>query len=144
MSTRSKSRAWTSFLRNDGHWHMCGFGLWAIEPHSGAHMSGQAGFFYGMRGLGPDFDEWPEASWVLDPDLHGQGLGLEAARAMHDWFDRVVTGPLVCKLEPQNIASRRIAEYLGYKPMREATWAGRASLLMSRKSPPGGSRNLLA
>ena len=134
----SRAQAWTTFLRNAGHWQMTGFGMWAVEPHRSRKLMGQVGFFYGMRGLGDTFDEWPEASWILHPDVQGLGYGREAADAAHDWFDRVVTGPLVSKLEPRNERSLAVATGLGYKPLRDAEWEGRPTRLMVRKTPPGG------
>ena len=58
---RSKALSWDAFLRNAGHWQISGFGQWAIQPHGTQEMAGQAGFFFGSRGLGEDFDPFPEA-----------------------------------------------------------------------------------
>ena len=132
-----KARSWDAFLRNAGHWQIVGFGQWAVQVHGVKDMAGQTGFFFGSRGLGEDFDPFPEAGWVLDPTSHGQGLGLEAARAAHDWFDRVVAGRTVCMIMPGNVGSLRIAEVLGYVPLREVDIEGAAVRLMTRKGPPG-------
>ncbi len=67
----------------------------------------------------------------------GRGLGLEAARAAHDWFDRVVAGQTVCIVTPDNGQSLRVAEALGYRPLRDAEMEGEVVRLMSRKGPPG-------
>ncbi|WP_299674511.1 GNAT family N-acetyltransferase [uncultured Roseobacter sp.] len=131
-----KSKAWDAFLRNAGHWQITGFGQWAIHRHRAPEMSGQVGFFYAKRDLGEDFDAYPEAGWVLSPDAHGQGFGMEAARAAHDWFDRVVTGHLVCMIAPEHAASLRIAEAMGYQVMRDAEYSGGAVRLLARKGPP--------
>lgn len=131
-----RSKAWSAFLRNAGHWQITGFGQWAVQKHRAASMSGQVGFFYAKRDLGEDFDAYPEAGWVLCPEAQGHGFGIEAVRAAHDWFDRVVTGQLVCMIAPEHDASRRIADALGYKPMRDTTVEGRAACLMARKGPP--------
>ncbi|MGB7244136.1 MAG: GNAT family N-acetyltransferase [Sulfitobacter sp.] len=131
-----KSKAWAAFLRNAGHWQITGFGQWAIQLHGQSTMAGQAGFFYGKRDLGDDFDPFPEAGWILVPEAHGNGLGLEAARAAHDWFDRVVTGRLVCMISPENAASLQVAEQLGYVPMRETKFDGNDVQLFARKGPP--------
>lgn len=141
--TWDTNRAWASFLRNAGHWQVTGFGQWAVSPHGMRMMMGQVGFFLGRAGLGEDFDSCPEAGWALHPDVQGRGLGAEAAQAAHDWFDRVVTGPLVCKIAPGNERSRFIAEALGYSTLRSAEVDGEAVELMTRRSPPGGPRNLL-
>lgn len=132
----TRSVAWNSFLRNAGHWQITGFGQWAIEDHHSKAVIGQTGFFYGSRDLGEDFDQYPEAGWIMVPQAHGQGLGREAAQAAHEWFDRVVTGPLVARVAPANAPSVRLAEQLGYVPLRDAVSDGRDVILMIRRSPP--------
>lgn len=131
-----RSKAWDAFLRNAGHWQITGFGQWAIHRHRDPEMSGQVGFFYAKRDLGEDFDDFPEAGWVLSPDAHGQGLGMEAAGAAHDWFDRVITGRLVCMIAPAHTASLRIAHAMGYEALRDTEHAGSAVQLLVRKGPP--------
>lgn len=128
----TRDTAWGAFLRNAGHWHMTGFGQWVVEEHATKRMIGQTGFFYGARGYGEDFDSWPEAGWVLAPEAHGQRYASEATRAAHDWFDRVVTGPLVCQIVSENEASMRLARQLGYLPLRKRDDVD----LMIRKGPP--------
>jgi len=132
----SRDDAWHAFLRNAGHWQITGFGQWGIEDHVSKSMVGQTGFFYGARGLGADFDAVPEAGWVLVPDAQGKGLGTEVARAAHDWFDRVITGPLACIIHPENAASLHLADMLGYVPLRDAVVKDTTVQLMLRKSPP--------
>ena len=131
-----RSKAWAAFLRQAGHWQITGFGQWAITRHRAPEMSGQVGFFFAKRDLGADFDDAPEAGWVLAPDAHGQGYGMEAVSAAHDWFDRVVTGRLVCLIDPRNTRSVQIAEAMGYKVLREATLDGETVTLYERNSPP--------
>lgn len=131
-----KARSWDAFLRNAGHWQIVGFGQWAVHVHGQPEMVGQSGFFFGSRGLGQDFDPFPEAGWVLHPASQGQGLGLEAARAAHDWFDRVIAGRTVCMITPDNAGSLRIAEALGYHLLREVQIEGDTVQLMTRKGPP--------
>jgi RimJ/RimL family protein N-acetyltransferase len=131
-----KARSWDAFLRNAGHWQITGFGQWAIQIHRYPEMIGQTGFFFGARGLGDDFDPFPEAGWVLDPTAQGEGLGLEAARAAHDWFDRIIAGRTVCMITPDNHGSLGVAEALGYQSLREVEVEGEAVLLLARKGPP--------
>jgi RimJ/RimL family protein N-acetyltransferase len=133
---RSKPQSWDAFLRNAGHWQISGFGQWAVQPHGVAQMAGQCGFFFGSRGLGGDFDPFPEAGWVLSPEAQGKGLGLDAVQAAHDWFDRVIAGRTVCMITPENTASLRIADALGYAVMREVESDGEPLCLMTRKGPP--------
>lgn len=133
---RSRDASWVSFLNIAGHWQVTGFGQWGIEDHATKRLVGQTGFFYGARGMGEDFDAVPEAGWVLAPEAQGRGLGIEAAQAAHDWFDRVVTGPLVCMMDPDHAASARIAAALGYVDLREAVDEVGPIQLKLRKSPP--------
>lgn len=135
---RSRDLSWNAFLKIAGHWQMSGFGQWAIEEHKTKTMVGQVGFFHGARGLGADFGAAPEAGWVLVPQVQGQGLGGEAVNAAHDWFDRVVTGPLVCMVDPENAVSLHLAARLGYVATRVAEVDGGPVQLMLRKSPPQG------
>tara|TARA_R110000787_G_scaffold32083_13_gene84833 strand:- start:1501 stop:2034 length:534 start_codon:yes stop_codon:yes gene_type:complete len=132
----TRARCWDSFLRNAGHWQITGFGQWGIQIHGHSEIAGQTGFFYGSRGLGEDFDPYPEAGWILAPEYQGQGFARNAAGAAHDWFDRVVALRTVCTISAGNEASLGVAESLGYAPMREAEIDGQDVLLMTRKGPP--------
>lgn len=133
---RSRGEAWDSFLRNAGHWQMAGFGQWAVVQQSNRQMIGQAGFFYGNRALGEDFDSFPEAGWILVPEAQGQGMGLEAAQAAHDWFDRIMPGPLVAMVNAGNTASQKLAKKLGYVVMRECDYRDTPFNLLRRNGPP--------
>lgn len=135
---RDRATSWIRFLTNAGHWQMTGYGQWAIEYHETKEMIGHVGFFLNDRGLDADWDRVPEAGWVLVPELHGKGLGREAVKAAHDWFDRVITGPTACLIHPENAASLRIAERLGYAMVDEATYMDRPARMMLRKSVPQG------
>ena len=133
---RSRGEAWDSFLRNAGHWQMAGFGQWAVIQQSNRQMIGQSGFFYANREMGEDFDNFPEAGWILVPEAQGQGLGLEAAQAAHEWFDRIMPGPLVAMIDATNVTSQKLAEKLGYVLMRESNYNDTPVHLFKRKGPP--------
>jgi len=133
---RSRAASWDAFLRNAGHWQMTGFGQWAISEVRSRRMVGQTGFFYGNRELGDDFDPYPEAGWVLAREAQGQGLALEAVQAAHEWFDRVIPGPLTALITQAHDRSLRIAEALGYRALRDAEMDGVALVLMRRNGPP--------
>ena len=135
---RDRRTSWEKFLFNAGHWQVTGYGQWAIEEHRTKTMVGQVGFFSLDRGLDPDWDAVPEAGWILAPEAHGQGLGREAVQAAHDWFDRVVTGPLACLVSPENAPSLRIAERLGYAPLGDVEYRDQVARMMLRKSVPQG------
>ena len=56
--------------------------------------------------------------------------------AAHDWFARVVTGPLVCMVHPDHAVSLHLAATLGYVPLRDTEDVSGPVRLMLRKSPP--------
>ena len=133
---RSRAESWDAFLRNAGHWQMTGFGQWAIWEARSRHMVGQTGFFFSNRNLGDDFDAFPEAGWVLAREAQGQGLARDATQAAHDWFDRVVHGPLVAVITETHERSLSLAETLGYRALRSAEMNGVPVVLLKRVGPP--------
>ncbi len=132
----TRGKAWEWFLRNAGHWQMTGFGQWAVVDQRSRTIIGHTGFFYGARNLGEDFDPFPEAACLLVPKAQDAGMGHEATQAAHDWFDRVIPGRLVAKVALSNAAALRVAERLGYRPLRQVEHQGAPSLLLSRNGPP--------
>jgi RimJ/RimL family protein N-acetyltransferase len=116
-STRQES--WFRLLRNVGHWPVVGFGFWAATTREGAFL-GEIGFGRFERagaGAAPGGeDEEPEAGWVLRGDAAGKGFATEAMRAAHDWLGSVRPAASTrCIIAPDNAASLRVAEKLGYR-----------------------------
>lgn len=134
----TRSRAWGLFLRVAGHWQMAGFGEWVIEDRRTRKLIGQAGFRYSVSDLGPDFDAYPESSVMLMPEMLNQGIGAEALSAAHDWFDRVITGPVVARVRDGDEAGTALAARMGYARLRVIEEAGGQVLLLRRNSPPAG------
>lgn len=133
-----RTHCWRDFLLMAGHWQITGFGVWGVEPRGTRKIMGQVGFWFAGRELGDDFDAYPEASLVIHPEVQGTGLGREAAQAAHDWFDRVITGPLVCEVARKDVMGMKIAERMGYAPLRDIGPKTKPRALMLRKTPPGG------
>lgn len=130
---RPLSESWAVFLRIAGSWVIDGFGQWAITRKADGAFLGQAGFFTGMRGLGSDFDDAPEAGWVLTASAHGQGYGREAVTEAHRWFDAQPFGRRSrAMIEVGHAASFAIAERLGYVAFRETEDLGDRVVLLAR------------
>lgn len=102
--------------RQQLEWHMHGhprhpeLGLWAtIHKSSGA--------FIGRCGLLPwsiDGQEEVEVAYLIARDYWGQGLGTEAARAVLDYgFNTLDLPRLVCLIDEDNLASKRVAQKIG-------------------------------
>lgn len=125
--------SWFRLLRFAGHWQLRGFGYFAVMEKETGVFVGNVGLASFMRGLGDDFDPYPEAGWVLAASAHGKGYATEAAQAAHDWFDRE-HGPqrTVCIIDPPNAGSIRVAEKLGYRLMGERPFRDSSVLAFER------------
>lgn len=131
-----RGRAWECFLRIAGHWQMTGFGQWGVVEQNSSQLIGQVGFSFGTCALGEDFDPFPETGWVIASETQGRELGLEAARAAHDWFDRIMPGPLVARIRAANEPDLRLAAETGYAEIRRTRLGGESVVLLRRNGPP--------
>lgn len=105
-----------SEAREELEWHMHGhpkhpeLGLWAT-------IHKETGRFIGRCGLLPwtiDGHEEIEIAYALAQDFWGRGLATEAARAiLHYGFAQLHLSRLICLIDPENTASRRVAEKIG-------------------------------
>jgi len=111
----------TRFTRGAGSWFLYGYGPLMLRLRGTDAVIGNCGVFHTFRGLGDDFDDNPEAGWIVAAEHVGQGLAGEAMRAVLGWFGREL-GPrrMVCMISPENSPSVRLAEKLGFTPLREA------------------------
>ena len=110
----------TRFARGAGSWFLYGYGPLMVRPRGEEQLIGNCGVFHSFRGLGEDFDDNPEAGWIVSADRVGQGLGAEAMQAILAWFDRE-HGPrrIVCMIARGNAASFGLAAKLGFARFRE-------------------------
>lgn len=130
---RSDSESWGAFLRNAGSWVLEGIGQWGVYRKSDAALLGCTGFFHARRGLGPDFDDVPEAGWVLSTAAQGQGYGPEAVAAAHGWFDtQPFGGSSGVMIDPAHQVSLALAAKFGYLRTRETEFGGDAVQLLAR------------
>ena len=134
---RNRRAAWEAFLRNAGHWQMTGFGQWAVVEQRSRELIGEIGFFYGTQSVDAELDSLPEVGWLLVPEAQGNGLAVEAARAAHDWFDRVIPSKLMVRVPAVEKRSLDLAEMLGYAPVREMDHGAQAVIVMRRDGPSG-------
>jgi RimJ/RimL family protein N-acetyltransferase len=100
--------AWRKMASLIGHWALRGYGYWAVEEK-------ETGIFAGCVGLWFS-DGWPELElgyWLV-PGVHGRGYATEAGQAARDYaWATVGTESLVSYIDPDNEASKRVAERLG-------------------------------
>lgn len=122
------------FARNAGSWLLYGYGVLMVRQRGGdGALLGNCGLFHSWRGLGADFDDQPEAGWILSEQAAGKGFAGEAMRAIYTWFD-AEHGPrrTVCMIDPGNTASLRLADKLGFVALRDAELAGEPVRLFVR------------
>ncbi|WP_163847360.1 GNAT family N-acetyltransferase [Pseudooceanicola aestuarii] len=100
--------AWWSVATTIGHWHLRGYGHFAVvDRRSGEH--------FGL--VGPWFPHgWPEPelSWQLLDGAEGRGIATEAARAVLDWlFLEKGWSSCISMIAPGNARSLALVERLG-------------------------------
>lgn len=122
------------FMRGAGSWFLYGYGPLMLRLKGASAVIGNCGVFHTFRGLGDDFDDHPEAGWIIGAEHVGQGYGREVMEAIFAWFDKT-HGPrrVVCLLAPGNAPSLALARRFGFTPLRETELPdGEAVLLLER------------
>jgi len=119
--TREEAAAWIE--RNLALYRQRGYGIWAMELAGGG--SALAGYC-GIRPL--ELDDGTreiEIGWHVHKRLWGRGIASEAAAAVRDHaFDRLGVTRLVAIIVPEHLASRRVADRLGMREERTASFEG--------------------
>jgi [ribosomal protein S5]-alanine N-acetyltransferase len=100
----------------NGHPSHAELGLWAT-------IHKPTGRFIGRCGLLPwTIEERPEVeiAYLLDKAVWNQGLATEVARAILEYgFRHLNLSRLICLIDPENSASRRVAEKIGMELERK-------------------------
>ncbi|MCC6997419.1 MAG: GNAT family N-acetyltransferase [Deltaproteobacteria bacterium] len=129
----TREETWGRVLRYAGHWALLGFGYWVIEELASRRFVGEIGFSDFKRDLAMDLGGAPEIGWALATGAHGQGYATEAVRAALAWAElRFPTPRTVCLIDPDNLASLRVAEKCGYRELARVTYKGLPTLLLER------------
>lgn len=113
--TFDRTEAWRHMAFLIGHWHLRGYGHWAVEEKASGRMIGRLGF------LNPA--GWPgfEIGWTLSRDCWGRGYATEGARrALRYAFTEMGKDHVISLIDPENKASIRVAERLGERLEGEA------------------------
>jgi len=129
----SPEDSWHRLMRFIGHWAVFDYGLFIVEELATGKVIGQVGLADFHRGLGDDFDPFPEFAWMLSEEVHGKGYATEAAKAALDWMEAKFAPPrTVCIIDPTNAASLRVAARLGYSVFGEAAYKEKTVLKLER------------
>ena len=100
--------AWRGFMTMAGAWSLTGISMFSV-------IERDSGLWLGR--IGPwQPHGWPgtEVGWGLHPDAQGKGYGVEAAAATIDYaFDVMGWTEVIHCIDPDNVASQRLAERIG-------------------------------
>lgn len=103
-----RRQAWRVIAAFVGHWHLRGFGPFAVQPKAGGDVIGWCNLW-----RPPEFPEI-EIGWTLFEPHRGKGYVDEAARRVRAYaFETLKLSTLVSYIAPENEPSRRVAERLG-------------------------------
>ena len=104
----NRDDAWRRIALDLGHWHLRGFGNWALEENA-------TGDFVGWCGLwSPEGFPEREVGWGLMKSKHGHGFATEAAQRARDYAYQTLGWETVISLIAfGNDRSLRVAERLG-------------------------------
>lgn len=129
----SREEAWHRLTRLVGQWTLRGYGMFAVVEKSSGTLVGEVGLFDGCRGLSPDFDNAPEAGWIMASAAHGKGYAGEASAAAHCWFGATHGEKRsVCIIAPENLPSFRVAHKLGYKSFGQVEYQNGPVVMLER------------
>ena len=124
---------WQRLMRNVGHWELLGFGYWVLHDADTGRLVGEVGFADLRRDLEPPLGDDPEMGWVLAPWAHGRGLATEAVNACLAWAaGRWGPRRAVCIIDPENVASLRVAEKADFRELVRTTYHGSPTVVMER------------
>lgn len=130
----SRADSWGRMLRFPGLWALLGYGYWTVVERATGRFVGQAGLADFKRDMTPSIAGVPEAGYVFTPETHGRGYATEAMTAVLAWSDQTLDAPRSCALiHPDNAASLRVADKLGFGEREEAVLNGQATALVWRR-----------
>jgi len=133
----TREESWHRMLRFVGHWALLGYGLLLVEERATGRAIGEVGLGDFCRGLGDDFDPFPEFAWMISSDVHGRGYATESAQAMLHWMETAFAPKrTVCIIDPDNGPSLRVAEKLAFHPFGNAEYKGKPIIKLRRLTAP--------
>lgn len=105
----------------DAHWDRYGFGLWAFRDRDDGRFVGRGGLkVYRVEGV-----EVVGLAYAVVSARFGRGFATEmAAASLGVGFDRLGMAVVDSWTLPVNRASQRVMEKLGYRYVRDVTFAG--------------------
>jgi RimJ/RimL family protein N-acetyltransferase len=100
--------AWRNIAMMIGHWHLRGYGPWAVSEKSTGQVIGRVGLW--------NPEGWPgiELGWIIRRSHWDHGFATEASRAALEWaWKNIDTDHIISVIQPDNVRSIRVAEKIG-------------------------------
>ncbi|MFZ6009343.1 MAG: GNAT family N-acetyltransferase [Bacteroidota bacterium] len=117
----TQTESWRKLASLVGHWHMRGYGSYALEEKSSGSVIGVAGLEF-PKGW-PD----PEIQWGLSRRFWGKGYASETVRAIKNMTKEFLPGiRFISIIHPNNVNSARVATSVGASFEREFLFRGDA------------------
>jgi RimJ/RimL family protein N-acetyltransferase len=130
---QTREQSWSRLLRYVGHWAVAGYGYWVVEERASGRPVGEVGLADFRREVDPPLGSDPEMGWILARHAHNKGYATEAGRAVLIWRERSLPGTgTVAIVAPENFASVRVAEKLGFRDAGIALYHGESTLVLRR------------
>jgi RimJ/RimL family protein N-acetyltransferase len=126
-------QTWSRLLSYVGHWSLMDFGYWVIEERDTGNFVGELGFADFKRDIEAAMRDSPEIGFALTPAHYGKGYATEAVQAILAWGDlNLHSRKTVCIINPQNLASLRVAAKCGYEVFEQNSFNGSPVLFLAR------------
>ncbi|MGY1438985.1 GNAT family N-acetyltransferase [Streptomyces reniochalinae] len=130
VPTFTRAQAYARLVEIEDQWAERGHGLCAVELKETGEFLGRCGLNYWDI-----FDE-VEAGWTFRRASWGRGYATESARACVEWgFRRLDTPYFTAMIDPANTPSARVAQRLGFTPLREDHFLGHDVLVHALHRP---------
>ena len=112
--TLSEGESWRTVASIIGHWHLRGYGPYAVEDKLSGMLLGTVGLWYP--------NDWPETEikWALLRRYWGKGFASEATRAVKKMAAEFLPdSSLISLIHSENVASIQLALAIGAKFEKE-------------------------
>ena len=130
-----QEECWRRLSAAVGSWTLIGFGGWAAERKSDAKLVGMLSLFNAWRAMEPEFGEEPEMGWIFSHEVHGQGMAVEACRAVIEWAETTLDPtPIWAIIAPANEPSLRLADKLGFERVSDTLYHDDPTVVLKRPS----------
>ena len=110
----TEAETWRAMASMIEHWHLRGYGPYAVEERETAKVLGMVGLWY------PNDWPAPEIKWALTRRYWGQGFASEAARAVKNMAAEFIPElSLISFMNSENLASIKLAKAIGARFYKE-------------------------